>query len=123
MSEYAEKLRDPRWQRRRLEVFQRDNFTCLGREDRNSTLHVHHRYYRRGFEPWDYPLTAYQTPCVSCHEAIGTQWLPHRFGMDMVDALLDKGVDPDSIISIFCAVYRSVQSESDVQKFCEKVKL
>jgi 5-methylcytosine-specific restriction endonuclease McrA len=27
-SKYSEKLRDPRWQKKRLEIFQRDNFIC-----------------------------------------------------------------------------------------------
>lgn len=40
-SEYLEKLKDPRWQKRRLEIFQRDEFTCQVCFDTESTLHVH----------------------------------------------------------------------------------
>ena len=28
MSDYVEKLKDPRWQRKRLEIMQRDGFRC-----------------------------------------------------------------------------------------------
>lgn len=68
MSEYSEKLRDPRWQRKRLEVLQRDEWHCQICFDGESTLHVHHRYYERGKDPWDYPDRALVTLCESCHE-------------------------------------------------------
>jgi hypothetical protein len=64
---YKEKLRDPRWQRKRLEILSRDDFKCrlcgLGVE----TLHVHHKYYDKGKEPWDYDERALITLCESCH--------------------------------------------------------
>lgn len=66
-SAYAAKLRDPRWQRRRLEVLNRDDWTCrkcFGSED---TLHVHHRRYITGREPWDYPDELLVTLCEMCH--------------------------------------------------------
>jgi hypothetical protein len=66
---YLAKLRNPRWQKKRLEVMQRDVFTCQICFDNESTLNVHHRYYLSGTEgPWDYPLDALVTLCESCHE-------------------------------------------------------
>jgi hypothetical protein len=64
---YLQKLRDPRWQKKRLEVMQRDGFTCQSCFDSESTLHVHHRWYVAG-EPWDAPLDALVTLCEGCHE-------------------------------------------------------
>lgn len=64
---YSEKLRDPRWQKRRLEILQRDNFTCQKCGDGEETLAVHHFFYRKGIEPWDYPDSALLTLCESCH--------------------------------------------------------
>jgi hypothetical protein len=61
---YNEKLRDPRW----LEVFERDNFTCVSCNDPSSTLCVHHRYYDKSLEPWEYPLEALVTLCENCHQ-------------------------------------------------------
>lgn len=52
---YLEKLKDPRWQKKRLEIFERDNWTCKSCNDRNSTLNVHHLIYHRDLEPWEYP--------------------------------------------------------------------
>lgn len=67
MTAYTEKLRDPRWQKMRLEIMQRDEFTCQVCSDKESTLNVHHRFYLRGHEPWDYPEWSLVTLCESCH--------------------------------------------------------
>lgn len=63
---YSEKLRHPKWQKKRLEILSRDGFKCLfcGSEDKN--LQVHHLLYKRR-DPWDYPDYLYQTLCDDCH--------------------------------------------------------
>lgn len=66
MSAYSEKLRDPRWQKRRLEIYERDKFTCQSCERTDITLTVHHKYYKN-CEPWEYPNDALQTLCEVCH--------------------------------------------------------
>ena len=68
MGEYSDKLKDPRWQRKRLEILERDDFTCQSCMDSESTLVVHHRYYEN-VEPWEYPNEALVTLCANCHEA------------------------------------------------------
>lgn len=64
---YSDLLRDPRWQRKRLEVMQRANFTCehCGRTDR--TLNVHHPRYVAGRKPWEYETTELRCLCEPCH--------------------------------------------------------
>ena len=66
-AEYLEKFKDPRWQKIRLDVFNRDEFACQICFDTESTLHVHHRYYESNKEPWEYPLEALVTLCEECH--------------------------------------------------------
>jgi len=68
---YAEKLRDPRWQRLRLKIMERDGFACRRCGDTESTLHVHHGYYERGLEPWEYDQRTLHTLCENCHEQVG----------------------------------------------------
>lgn len=63
---YADKLKDPRWQKKRLEVMQRDGFKCRDCGSITNTLHVHHCGYR-GKEPWDTPVELLLTLCDSCH--------------------------------------------------------
>lgn len=70
---YAEKLRDPRWQRKRLEIMQRDNFTCRYCEANYKTLHIHHLEYQRFKEPWDYSNEWLITLCESCHQEVNKE--------------------------------------------------
>ena len=63
---YKEKLLDPRWQKKRLEILSRDNFQCTACGSKEKTLHVHHRYYGRG-DPWDIADEALITLCNKCH--------------------------------------------------------
>ena len=65
MTSYSEKLRDPRWQKKRLEVMARDGFRCLLCGDDKSTLNVNHLKYTG--EPWDAPLEHLETLCEKCH--------------------------------------------------------
>lgn len=68
---YAEKLKNPKWQKKRLEVLQRDNFTCCLCSDAETTLHVHHKTYKKGVDVWDYPNDNFQTLCEDCHALVG----------------------------------------------------
>ena len=64
---YAEKLKDPRWQKKRLEILQRDGFSCWWCGDKETTLHVHHTEYIGG-NPWETPDIFLTTVCQDCHE-------------------------------------------------------
>lgn len=65
---YAEKLKDPRWQKKRLEILSRDEFVCQSCFSDTKTLHVHHRRYLPGKEPWDIPNDLLVTLCEICHQ-------------------------------------------------------
>lgn len=67
MKSYADKLKDPRWQKRRLEIMQRDKFHCRRCGDGTTTLNVHHLIYDKGKSPWDYPDDLLVTLCGACH--------------------------------------------------------
>lgn len=69
VSEYAKKLKDPRWQKKRLKILERDEWTCQACFQNESTLVVHHRVYLANTEPWDYPDDLLVTLCENCHEA------------------------------------------------------
>ena len=67
---YSEKLRDPRWQKKRLKVLERDEYTCQRCGADSKELHVHHGYYRRHAEPWEYESSTLHTLCRDCHSEI-----------------------------------------------------
>lgn len=64
---YWQKLQDPRWQKKRLEILQRDEWMCRDCGDSTTQLQVHHEYYISGRQPWEYPDGAFLTLCSSCH--------------------------------------------------------
>lgn len=65
---YSDKLRDPRWQRKRLEVFDRDGWQCTNCKNSEITLHVHHKVYEQGKDPWEYDNDSLVTLCEDCHK-------------------------------------------------------
>jgi hypothetical protein len=67
LTEYNEKLKDPRWQRKRLKIFERDSWTCQLCSRTDLELNVHH-LYRTTEEPWDEPDLHLLTLCRLCHE-------------------------------------------------------
>jgi hypothetical protein len=67
---YAEKLRDPRWQKRRLELLEKTKFTCVNCGDGENELHIHHLLYERGKEPWEYEDKLLLPLCGECHTSI-----------------------------------------------------
>lgn len=64
---YAELLRSPLWQKKRLEIFERDNFTCQYCGNTESELQVHHKVYHEGLNPWEYSNHELITLCELCH--------------------------------------------------------
>lgn len=68
MTSYSEKLRHPLWQKKRLEILSRDNWTCQHCRKKDITLNVHHNSYAWGVDPWDYDDSNFVTLCENCHD-------------------------------------------------------
>lgn len=64
---YAEKLKHPKWQKKRLQVLNKYGFMCNMCWDDETELHVHHKSYLPNTDPWDYPITNFQVLCKNCH--------------------------------------------------------
>lgn len=68
---YADQLKNPRWQKKRLEILERDGWTCQTCGDTEATLTVHHKSYRmvkgKFVDVWDYNNQHLVTMCESCH--------------------------------------------------------
>lgn len=67
---YSELLKDPRWQKKRLTILDRDKFKCTYCGDGTSELHVHHKKYLTGKKPWEYNKDMLTTLCGDCHKGI-----------------------------------------------------
>lgn len=127
---YAEKLKDPRWQKKRLEILQRDDWTCQICKDKESTLHVHHKYYMKNVEPWDYEDHLLVTLCESCHEYEREHW--EEYGSTLIKAIKRAGFMADDAFDFvegfaaielqdmperISAAYGWALADADMQKF------
>jgi 5-methylcytosine-specific restriction endonuclease McrA len=65
---YSELLRDPRWQRVRLQNLEAAGWRCERCDDAETTLHVHHKHYIKGRKPWEYSQAELVVLCAPCHE-------------------------------------------------------
>lgn len=98
---YSEKLKDPRWQKARLQVLERAGWKCEGCNAADVTLYVHHGHYRRGLEPWEYdPLTLWAL-CSVCHEeaeALRSEFYEgaaHIHPLRLVSRCLEEGLEAE----------------------------
>lgn len=69
---WMERCADPRWQRKRAQICERDGWQCTDCGDSHALLNVHHHYYD-GSNPWDYPDSALSTLCERCHKRITSE--------------------------------------------------
>jgi len=65
---YKEKLLSPKWQKKRLEILNQNNFSCQYCGNKESTLHVHHLCYNINYNPWDVDDSALLCLCEKCHK-------------------------------------------------------
>lgn len=69
--DFFEQYKDPRWQKKRLEIMERDNFRCQSCGDTEKTLNVHHTVpYRKETKPWEYEYDELITLCEGCHKEL-----------------------------------------------------
>lgn len=67
MSKYSDLLKHPNWQKKRLDILNRDKWTCKGCGSKENTLHVHHFTYQKNNKPWEYENDNFITLCEICH--------------------------------------------------------
>lgn len=72
MSEYIEKLKDPLWQKKRLKIMEMANWKCEQCGNNEKSLQIHHGYYEKNYDPWDYDDHTLHCLCEDCH--IFAEW-------------------------------------------------
>mgnify|MGYP001454581542 CR=1 FL=1 len=103
---YLEKLKDPRWQKKRLEILNRDNWRCRACEADDEELHVHHISYITD-DPWDEDNDNLVTLCSECHKTWHT--------------IYDTGLHPEYVYGIV-DLYTKIEAESINRYFREHPK-
>lgn len=90
---YSDLLRDPRWQKKRLEILERDGWQCRECGDDKATLHVHHLWYPKG-APWEAPGDILMTLCERCHEEAGDSARESLEGLGRALTFLSSSTNP-----------------------------
>lgn len=102
---YKEQIKSPKWQKKRLEILSRDNFTCQICGSKDETLHVHHLSYTQGKEIWDYPNENLITLCEFCHDT--EHELKSNF-YDIIRILNSMGVTYHELMHLLYCVYKEI---------------
>jgi len=101
--QYASKLKDPRWQKKRLEVMERAGFKCQACGNKSEMLAVHHQFYVWGSDPWQYPDYCFQCLCNSCHAEVGEDKEANKeSGYAFLEMVKATGMDMDGIHDLAC---------------------
>jgi hypothetical protein len=100
---YSELLRDPRWQQKRLRIFDRDGWKCSVCSRKDRTLIVHHRVYSG--KPWETNDEDLETLCEGCHnvvtemeEVFGRRNVPAVFWCIAYEILASGGAEEDKFV-------------------------
>lgn len=64
----TEQYQHPHWQKKRLEIFDRDGWKCTVCGATFKPLHVHHIYYCKDLHIWEYDNDSLKTLCSQCHK-------------------------------------------------------
>ena len=108
---YLELLRSPLWQKKRLKILERDNFTCQHCGCKERELQVHHRVYHKGAKPWEYDDSELITLCNQCHEVETEVKSQHYLDFLHICNLSRKiGLSELFIEQLFAAVVSSLES-------------
>lgn len=98
---YLEELRDPRWQQKRLKIFERDRWLCTRCLDGKTNLQVHHKDYIPGVLPYDYPEDMLTTLCEKCHEKENDRDKIQKY---LYNTLKMKGFAVYDLLALSCKV-------------------
>lgn len=106
MSNYSEKFKNPLWQKKRLEKLEESGFQCENCGKDEKELHVHHRHYDKGKNPWEYENYDLIVFCTDCH----TEWHEAK---SKIDKIIGQINDAKSIYRI-CGYAMPMRSEIDI---------
>lgn len=88
------------WQRKRLEILNRDEFICQCCGSKDKQLQIHHTYYQYGKNVWEYEDASLITFCNDCHEKVSFLKKQIKFKIDDYFVGHDYLEEVDSILDI-----------------------
>ncbi len=120
---YSEKLRDPRWQKKRLEILDRDEWICRGCFRDDIELHVHHLIYKKNKEPWEYESGFLISLCKECHEDEVASKDILTCIAEINNVFLKKGMEPWLLHDLAEAIsFMRPMNPPGFEELCQKIK-
>lgn len=98
---FSEQYKNPKWQKKRLKILERDNYQCQHCDESELTLQVHHLSYPKGINIWECKDENLITLCEPCHRRV----------TDLIDLVRVKSEEQMFVefMSTCAAVHSSVQ--------------
>jgi 5-methylcytosine-specific restriction endonuclease McrA len=102
VNNFWQQYKSPLWQRKRLEIMQRDNFTCQSCFSKDATLNVHHTIpYKASAKPWEYEDDELITLCEDCHSQISEDIKKIKYYASKMSVTTKHS---DALLSIFVSI-------------------
>jgi hypothetical protein len=96
---YLDKFKDPRWQKKRLQLLELHNWKCDDCNNTENELHVHHRFYIKGREPWEYDNDVFQVLCSDCH-SMKHKKINNKHYLKLINLIEDNDIEFDLITEL-----------------------
>lgn len=120
--EYKEQLSNGSWQEKRLQIFNRDNFSCTICGSKQN-IQLHHKDYLPDIKPWEYPSDMLTTLCGKHHKEENPReriegWLSNSLRMKgfMVGDLLALSTLIDNSQQFTESLLKILRSHQNVEK-------
>jgi hypothetical protein len=104
---YAQQIKHPNWQKKRLEVLEFNDFQCENCGESGQELHVHHPFYKRGAMIWQYDLEELMCLCHKCHKDA------HAKDEEIKYLLADRNICKSEVIGVLKAMNDSPYTQLD----------
>lgn len=118
--DYKAQLKHPKWQKKRLEIMQRDNFQCQCCLNKEETLNVHHRKYIKNKKIWEYDNDDLITLCDSCHNEVHKHLDSGYNGSCQVKRSIDYNID---FIDLVIIEHRLIQLATEQNSIKTAIQL
>jgi 5-methylcytosine-specific restriction endonuclease McrA len=111
---YKEQYQHPKWLKKRFEVLERDGYKCTNCGENQKNLNVHHYFYNKGWNVWDYNSMHLTTFCDDCHN----KWHEIKDGLDVMFSVKTNHLY--QLSEIIRLARNKTQSElNEIKKFIE----
>lgn len=118
MSKYSEKLQHPNWQKKKYEIYERDNYRCVKCQNPDRPLRVHHLKYEYGKEPWEYPNEYLKTLCDKHHK---TEYDCKKLFENLIVEVLKKNFYQEDLLDTSCIILKMFKDRQIYQYFYQRL--